>query len=192
MRLERADIQLEGYYLREISCAVRPGIEQDTKLALAAGLHVQPGSVMTTPPYSVEVDIDSGKNAEDPTRYRVFLRIYSDESVVFKDRAPYSFNLHLVGYFRVENPTTNPMADFFVIRNAAMILYSTGREIIASVTGRGPVPALVLPTYSFIVDDEIAELTARQSHPASKTLPPKRRKAKKTPAKAKAVSKKRQ
>lgn len=163
MRLELSDLQLEAYYVRELSIAIRPGIEQDVKFALATGLHIQPGTVMTTPPYSVEVDIDSGKNAEDPARYRVFMRIYSDESVVTKDRAPYSFSLRLVGYFRVRNPVESPVADILVIRNAAMILYSAGREIIASATGRGPVPALVLPTYSFIVDDEIAKLTAKKN-----------------------------
>jgi preprotein translocase subunit SecB len=179
MRLEPAKLQLEGYYLREFSCAVRPGIEQgDVKLALVAGLHIQPGGVMSVPPYKVEVDIDSGKNADDPTRYRVYLRIYSDESVVFKERAPYRFDCSLVGYFRVETPATSPTSDLFTIRNAAMILYSTAREIIASVTGRGPVPALVLPTYNFIVDDDIAELAVKAT--SAKALPTKRQKAKPT------------
>lgn len=167
MRLELADLQLEAYYVRELSIAVRPGLEQDVKLALATGLHVQPGSVMTAPPYSVEVDIDSGKNTEDPARYRLFMRIYSDESVITKDRAPYSFSLRLVGYFRVGNPAKSPVTDILIIRNAAMILYSAGREIIASATGRGPVPGLVLPTYSFIVDDDIAKLTAEKAIAAS-------------------------
>jgi preprotein translocase subunit SecB len=181
MRLELADLQLEAYYVRELSITIRPGLENDVKLALAAGLHIQPGSVMTTPPYSVEVDIDSGKNTEDPARYRIFMHIYSDESVITKERAPYRFSLRLVGYFRVDNPVDSAVADLLIIRNAAMILYSAGREIIASATARGPVPALVLPTYSFMVDDDIAKLTARKelsTPPKSAPKPTKSKSAK--------------
>ncbi len=181
MRLELANLQLEAYYVRELSIAVRPGLENDVKLALAPGLHIQAGSVMTTPPYSVEVDVDSGKNTEDPARYRVFLHIYSDESVISKDRAPYSFSLRLVGYFRVGNPVESPVEDLLILRNAAMILYSAGRDIIASTTARGPVPALVLPTYSFIVDDDIAKLTSRKeisTPPRSPAKPIKSKSAK--------------
>lgn len=149
MIVEFANLQLEGYYVDELHCAAADHMDDAEMLAMTPGLHVQPPKPMGLDAYSVLVQIEGGQHKRDPSRFRVVLRIASDEKD--EDRPPYDFDLTLVGYFRSQVKPT-PAIEPYLLRNAAMILYSSARELLASVTGRGPFPALVLPTLTFDPD----------------------------------------
>jgi preprotein translocase subunit SecB len=115
---------------------------------------------MTTEPYDLSVKIDGAKNQKNARRYRVVLSLSpSKESAA---DCPYLFDLQLIGYFRWMGAPPNAQTDTLVLRNAAAILYSASREILASVTGRGPFPALILPMYSFIIDEKEIEASAKR------------------------------
>lgn len=185
MRIEPAPLQLEGYYLKSVSCGIRAGLEQETKLAMVAGLHIQPDKVVTASDYRIDLKVETGKNIKEPNRYRIQLKIASDETQ--KDLSPYVFSLTLIGFFRWEESKerqdeksnlTKAALDILITRNAAMILYSTAREILASLTNRGPLPGIVLPAFSFIVDDDMKALTAHSAKATPRAITPKPRRAK--------------
>lgn len=153
MIVEAADLQLEGYYINELHCSAQQVEEgKPPLLALTPGLHVQSPKPMSARPYPVLFQIHGGKNERNPSRFLVELRVSSDDKA--ENRGPYRFDVLIVGYFRVH---TKPSSDAvpFLLRNAAMILYSSVRELLASVTGRGPFPAIVLPTMTFEPDREV-------------------------------------
>lgn len=149
MILTHANLQLEGYYVRELHCSVPEGLDETSKLTLTSGLHIQPSKAIEGSPFEPDCYVEAGQHLKDLSRFRVLLKITSE--VDGKDQLlPYHFKVTLIGFFRAVGfkPTAN--IDPFLVRNAATILYSSARELLASVTGRGPFPALVLPTVSFI------------------------------------------
>lgn len=148
-----AHIQLDGYYIRELRCAVRADFDEEAKFAMGTGLHVQQSGIMLCPPLTTNLVIESGQNKKDPSKFRVVLQIESNEE---EEQTPYTFDIHLVGYFSLRDAKPPPFAgmELEMYRNAVMILYSTAREVIASVTGRGPFPALILPTLYFDLTEQ--------------------------------------
>jgi len=141
-----ATVQLDGYYIRELHCAVRPGFDEEAKFTLGTGLHLQQSEVMLCPPITTNLKVETGRHTKDPLRFRVVLQIESKEE---SETTPYIFDVHLVGFFSVSDVKPFTGLDVWVYRNAVMILYSTAREVIASTTGRGPFPAIILPTLTF-------------------------------------------
>jgi preprotein translocase subunit SecB len=71
-------------------------------------------------------------------------------NILFKpddiDNFPYDFNLSLVGFFEVDDPKRKDI----VYINAPAMLYSAAREIIVTITGRGPWGSVILPSVNFI------------------------------------------
>lgn len=194
--VSQASIRLDGYYIKELHCGVSGDLDGKANFTLGTGLHIQHAGIMECPTISTNLLVDMGQNKKDPTKFRMMLRITSDDK---KDEIPYTFDLQLIGYFSV--PEVEPFfgMDVWVHRSAVMILYSTAREVIASVTGRGPFPALILPTLTFDLTESAkaalkagveAEQAAEQARASAKKrpsrqLPP----AAKTPSKKKASKK---
>lgn len=169
-----ATIQLDGYYIKELHCQVSDRLTKRAKFTVGTGLHIQQPDIMTCPPISTDITVHFGQNKKDPLRFRVALQVTSHEAD--KDD-PYTFDIQLVGYFSLKDGVKPfPGMDIFVQRNAVMILYSTAREVISSVTSRGPFPALMLPTLSFNITDKArdairAEVVASQKSVAAKKQP---------------------
>jgi preprotein translocase subunit SecB len=152
MIIEFANLQLEGYYVDHVHCSARRVDEQLPNIALTPGLHVQTKKPIGNRPYNVLFNIEGGQHEKDPSRFMVILRVESDEAE--ENQCPYLFDVTLVGYFRSQVRPSSTLKPYLVA-NAAMILYSSARELLASITGRGPFPALVLPTMHFGIDDEV-------------------------------------
>ena len=190
--VSQASIRLDGYYIKELHCGVRGDLDDKVQLALGTGLHIQQPGVMECPSITTNLLVDMGQNTKDPTKFRMMLRVTSDEK---KDETPYTFDLQLLGYFSV--PDVEPFfgMDVWVYRSAIMILYSTAREVIASVTGRGPFPALILPTLTFDLTESAraalkAGVEAEQARAGAKKRPPRQLPpAAKTPSKKKTSKK---
>lgn len=181
-----ASVQLDGYYIKELHCAVRGDLDEQAKFTLGTGFHIQQPDVMLCPALTTKLLVDMGQNKKDPSKFRVALRIVSDEE---KEETPYTFDVQLVGYFSVDVLKPFIGMDMFVYRNAVMILYSTAREVIASVTGRGPFPALILPTLTFDIT-ESAKATIRAGFEADQVKAGAKKRPRQLPPAAKTPSKK--
>lgn len=62
---------------------------------------------------------------------------------------PYAFAAQIVGFFEVSNKVEDEAIEFYLDTNATSVLYSTLRELISTVTAKGPFTPLLLPTVSF-------------------------------------------
>lgn len=84
---------------------------------------------------------------ENRRNYRILLHLKYDGN---EGRAPYRFNILAVGHYEVGE--TVPDEDVFKVAadNGASLLYSATREYLASITGRGPYEAVILPVVSFL------------------------------------------
>jgi len=61
----------------------------------------------------------------------------------------YSFRLEVVGFYEVREDYPTEKAEMLVRANGPALLYSATRELIATLTGRGPFAAVNLPTVTF-------------------------------------------
>lgn len=166
MIVTHANLQLEGYYVRELHCSVKEGLDETSKLTLTSGLHIQPTKTLEGSPFEPECYLEAAQHLKDRSRFRVLLKVTSEKDQTL----PYLFDVTLIGFFRAVG--IKPTADIepFLFRNAATILYSSTRELLASVTGRGPFPALVLPTVSFIDDDDELDPASTKRRPKKPAL----------------------
>jgi len=147
LEIQLSPLELEGYYVREFYFVIRPGLEEQAQLAMQQGLHVQSESLFNADDITFNLQIGGTQNQEDPFRFAAVLQIHSDNAP--EKRVPYDFRAVLVGYFRLN---VNEPVEYLksvetqVKINATSILYSAARELVAGVTGRGPFPAIILPS----------------------------------------------
>jgi hypothetical protein len=164
MIIEFANLQLEGYYVEHLHCSPQ-GLEKETpRLTLTPGLHVRYLKPLGLRPYNLMFSVESGQHETNPSRFMVVLRVESDPD---DNKSPYVFDVTLVGYFR-SRIKPSPVLEPHLVSNAVMILYSSARELLASITGRGPFPALVLPTMHFDVSQDYPALPAKAVIKSSK------------------------
>lgn len=136
-----SNLQLETYFLKEISYSVKDNLE------------VIPEKINQIEPVGLEIadltiPID-GKN----TDWRCELTIQSSDDE--KDKNPfYDFKIVMVGFFKVHAELPPDYAQALAESNCPAVLYSTSREIIATVTRRSPYPAVLLPLVTFIKPKE--------------------------------------
>lgn len=161
-----ARLKIDAYYVREFFFSVRGNLDETARLAVGTGLHVQARDVMTVPDPSVRVELEAGSHSKDVAKQRVILQVASGD----EDGSPYIFKVTIVGYFSVRGDKPSEEEALEHYRNAATILYSTAREIVASATARGPFPAYLLPTLAFIVDSEKKLIGTAKSVPKAKQL----------------------
>lgn len=169
LRVEPARFRIDGYYVRDLHFSVRENLDETTNLVLGTGLNVQPAQAMQVLPPDVKLEVQFSKGEEDPLKFRVDLRLESvdgDEA----ESSPYSFALEVVGYFSMPEAEPSPETDATAGYNGLMILYSTAREILASVSNRAPFPALLLPTATFAAAKG-EKPTAKKPRKAAKKKP---------------------
>ncbi len=79
---------------------------------------------------------------------------------------PYEISLLAVGLFVVDEDWDDPEKLLGI--NGASILYSAAREYLITITSRGPWPALVLPTVSFLPPEEETEKKKKKTRVVKK------------------------
>lgn len=85
------------------------------------------------------------RHEKDNDILKVFL------GVIFENpKAPFVFNVRLVGIFKFERDITNENLDSIANVNCAAILYPFVRETVADLTRRAGFPALLLPPLNFV------------------------------------------
>ena len=144
-------LQLETYFLKEISYAVKND------------LYTIPEKVSEITPVRLEIADLTAPVDESDNAWRCELTIKSsddDEGNPF-----YNFRIVMVGFFKVHPELPTDYAQALAESNCPAVLYSTSREIIATVTRRSPYPAVLLPLVTFV---KVAEKPKQVKKPIKK------------------------
>jgi preprotein translocase subunit SecB len=98
--------------------------------------------------FGVATKVDLMQHREDPRRWQVVLDIRTEapEGKII----PYKVDLQAVGFFTVAPDFEEAKMPKLVHANGTAILYSSAREFLLTITGRGPWPAVYLPTTNFL------------------------------------------
>ncbi len=130
-------LQLDTYFLKEISYSVKNDLQNI------------PEKVGEIKPIGLEVGDLTTPIEETDNAWRCELTINSSNDE--KDGNPfYNFRIVMVGFFRVHQDLPPEQAQILAETNCPAVLYSTSREIIATVTRRSPYPAILLPLVTFV------------------------------------------
>ncbi|MBW1953999.1 MAG: protein-export chaperone SecB [Deltaproteobacteria bacterium] len=125
----------------------------------------------------IHAEVHLAQHKDNPRKWSVALEVTSE---VPDKNLPYKINLECMGFFEVAPEVEEKQAPMLVRTNGASILYSSAREFLLLITGRGPWGPFYLPTKNFLkpfrAEEEKAPPT-RTRKPA-----PKKRKLKTRPA----------
>lgn len=183
LAIRLSPLEIEGYYVREFRFAVRPDIEENMRLAMQGGLHVQSENLFNPDEITFNLQSGGGFHAEDPSRMMAIVELETKNPP--ERKVPYDFRVVLVGYFKLHGSQTTDMENVekAIKINMTSILYSAARELIAVVTGRGPFPAMILPSIVISLNEQKApaaiETQARSRHEKTAKKATKKRVGKK-------------
>lgn len=96
--------------------------------------------------FNITTSINVGQHKEDPRRWQVILGLQTQP----KAKIPYKIKLECVGLFKVSPNVKEDMMGTLVRVNGTSILYSSAREFLLLITGRGPWDPFYLPTTNFL------------------------------------------
>ena len=128
-------LQLKYYYLKELSYFLKDSLEKE------------PGRKTHQKTVELEITDLTTPVVDVPGDWRCELTIKSTNPE--KDHF-YDFRIVLVGFFTLDSDIDPEMAQLIAETNAPAVLYSTSREIVATVTRRSPYPGTLLPTVTFL------------------------------------------
>lgn len=124
----------------------------------------------------METVVELAQHREDPCQWQVKLMIRTPPAAAAT--LPYQVDLQVMGFFKVDPEVEEERRPKLVQANGAAILYSSAREFLLMVTGRGPWPALYLPATNFLRPSAPQEKTvAAEPTPVAAPLAQKRRTA---------------
>jgi len=132
--MHAAQLQLKHYFLSAFNYSVNPEFDPEKNISL------------NFKDISVDYEVQP-LNEETQHEWQVGLKVGFSPSV--KGNAPYSFSGEIVGFFSVSKNAAKERASFYIETNATSVLYSTLREIVCTITAKGPYRALLLPTVCF-------------------------------------------
>jgi preprotein translocase subunit SecB len=134
--MQNSPLQLEDYLLKNL------------RFALVSPLKGMLDPSIVYDPLSLEVDANTERLEDNPLRWRcqVSIRSKDEEDKNF----PYSFELVYIGFFRVVPEFPADRLEQMVKTNAPALLYSAAREALMYLTGRGRLPAILLPSITFL------------------------------------------
>jgi preprotein translocase subunit SecB len=130
-------LQLDTYFLKEVS------------YSLIDSLEVVPERVTETKPIGLEISDITTPLADNPKAWRCELIVESANPKEDGNQF-YKFKIVLVGFFKTNPDLNDEQARIIAEANCPAVLYSTSREIIATLTRRSPFPATLLPLVTFI------------------------------------------
>jgi len=134
--MQISPLQLEDYFLKELHFSVVDAMAQP------------PEKDAQYAPVQFNVNVDSSQQGEDPRLWRCELAIQSREEE--NQNLPYRFRISFVGFFRVSKEWPEERVELVARANGPALLYSSAREMLVTLTGRGSFPTLVLPSVTFI------------------------------------------
>lgn len=99
-------------------------------------------------PSDLRVEVNPLRHEEHPNKWMFELIV--ELPIQKEQHQPYSFRIELVGFFEVAAEYPKQRAELLANANAPAVLFSAAREIVATMTGRGPYPAICLPSVMFL------------------------------------------
>lgn len=165
-------LHIEGYHLKELFIELNESFAKKSVFGAWSGYHYHPDESYKVDPVNFKVGSAIARKIDDRFSLRYLLNIASTGR---KDKVPYSFKVSLVGYFHVDKSAVEKnekQARILLYANAPALLYAAARELLATATARGPYPAVILPSVSFMDDAE--RLAAQED---VKEVPAPKRKA---------------
>jgi preprotein translocase subunit SecB len=133
-------LQLDRYFLKSLHFELNEGFDRGRVL----------NSDLNPPELEIGV-VSAEQHPENPAKWRfeVCLELPHSPDANF----PYRMGTTLVGYFTVSEQYPTEHAERLARINGPAVLYSCGRELVASVTGRSPYPRLLIPSVTFVEPD---------------------------------------
>lgn len=149
-----APIQIQSYWLKRLEISTVDDPEEGAAIDVKTALEVS-------------------QRAEDAQEWLLRLGVTFGEDM--ESGSHYAGVVEFEGIFRVSGEVPAEKASRLAVVNGASILYGAAREIVATVTGRGPSPGVALPSVSF-AGLSVVELPAPSLENVSEeTLPSKER-----------------
>lgn len=128
-----SNLQLEGYYIDEMSFKTNEEYEENAKKDLK----------------NFNVTFLDGVNQENHLLRRIKLTVEQKKT----KNEPYEYKIVLVGFFKINESyaakNKDKKIEEFVRVNGPSLLYSAAREMLAMLTGRGSEGSILLPTVTF-------------------------------------------
>ncbi len=166
--MKLAPLQLADYFLTDLTLQANPDFDSSKP----ADDPVE--SLSVVPRYS-QSESEEGQD----TKWLVILEI--SQTIPDGANLPYAFNLRIQGTVIASPHLVGNKLQRAIHANGPAMLFGAAREIIRAATGRGPWPAVIIPSTNFLIN--LPPLEA--SSPQPETPPP----AKKSPARKSAKSK---
>jgi preprotein translocase subunit SecB len=128
-------LQLDSYFLKSLHFELKSGFDRPCQRDM-------------TPP-DLEIGVVSvEQNSDNPAQWRFEVSLELPD--VPESKFPYTVATTLVGIFTVNEQYPTEHAERLARVNGPAVLYSSAREIVASITGRSPYPKLLIPSVTFI------------------------------------------
>jgi preprotein translocase subunit SecB len=120
----------------------------------------------------IRAEVQGGPRKDDPRRWRLFLTVRTEAPE--EEKIPYKINLKCAGFFTVSPEVEEDKIPHLVHANGGAILYSSTREFLLLITGRGPWGAFYLPTTNFLKPPRPKKKESLVSEPTPKAPKQKR------------------
>lgn len=132
-------LQLLRYVASEMSCNANPAFNPEKAFDPAE----------SQPSVKVSVNLAEKSPGAEANLWKLELTVAM--AFTTGENVPYSFKVSLLGFFAFHsNSTSNPETEEQFVRvNGSSMLYGAAREIVRSMTSRGPWEELFLPGVSF-------------------------------------------
>jgi preprotein translocase subunit SecB len=147
--MKPSPLHLEGYHIAEFFFKLNESFQNKTPFGSWTGYHYSADKSWKVESTDFKIDADLYEKIDDASRIRYVLTISSASR---KDKVPYSFRISIVGYFHIDKSFPEKEAYLLIYASAPSLLYGAAREMLAMMTGRGPYPAVILPTATFYDD----------------------------------------
>jgi preprotein translocase subunit SecB len=153
-------LRLEHYFFEEISVATS----------------LDESSLEAVPDDAVHAEAEFLANCEEPSLFQVVLRVSTSPKA---KNLPYAVTLKARGLFKITDPQiAQKERDALITNGAAAILYGAARELLVSLTSRGPARPFILPSWFFKPQQLERAQTAKSGKKPARKAPVRGSKAK--------------
>lgn len=170
--MKLAPLQLADYFLTDLTLQANPAFEPEkTPDDGIEDLHVTPQVSLIKEP------------SEKGSDWQVSLEIA--QKISDGKNLPYAFSLRIQGTVCASPHLSGTALQRAVHANGPAMLFGAAREIIRAATGRGPWPAVIIPSTNFLIGLPPLEAPAKAHQTKAAPLAKKSTAKKKTPRKSK-------
>lgn len=136
--MKLAPLQLADYFLTDLSLQANPDFDSSKPAD-------DPVETLVVVPRYSQSESEEGQD----TRWLVILEI--SQTIPDGGNLPYAFNLRIQGTVIVSSHLVGNKLQRAIHANGPAMLFGAAREIIRAATGRGPWPAVIIPSTNFLV-----------------------------------------